>query len=272
MSANTDEPTADGPSTDHDRVAQLEQRLEGALDRIDDLEATVADQEETIDEQADRIEELERDLENHITPRLEGMSGQLSTVRELLASDGVLGVDEYEEFVEDNGGVLDQFIEPNTGVLGNIHDEIAEERDKRGQEIAMVRRRIGAVADEADVEVDNADLMGDDKIRRAIRDGADAVENSVYSSHRRAVELLRNINDVGSRTTDKMGPRFTVDTPSAKQFFRTRNDEKLKSSQIKRVFEKIEQWGDDSPRQVDAKFGGSTNKLVIYLETEDPRR
>lgn len=271
MSANTDEPTADGPSTDHDRVAQLEQRLEGALDRIDDLEATVTEQRETIDEQAGRIEELEATIERDIDPRLDAVSTQLSSVRELLATDGIIGDEQYEQFVEQHGGVLDQFIEPNTGVLGNIHDEISEERDKRGQEIAMVRRRIGAVADEADVEVDNADLMGDDKIRRAIRDGADAVENSVYSSHRRAVELLRNINDVGSRTTDKMGPRFTVDTPSAKQFFRTRNDEKLKSSQIKRVFEKIEQWGDDSPRQVEAKFGGSKNKLVIYLETEDSR-
>jgi len=69
MSANTDERTADAPTTDHDRVAQLEQRLEGALDRIDDLEATVADQERTIDEQADRIEELEAELDERAAVR-----------------------------------------------------------------------------------------------------------------------------------------------------------------------------------------------------------
>lgn len=69
MSANTDEPTADGPSTDHDRVAQLEQRLEGALDRIDDLESTVAEQRETIDEQADRIKELEDELDERAAVR-----------------------------------------------------------------------------------------------------------------------------------------------------------------------------------------------------------
>lgn len=64
MSTNPNEPTIDGPSTDHDRVDQLEQRLEGALDRIDDLETTVAEQQATIDEQADRIEELEEEIDN----------------------------------------------------------------------------------------------------------------------------------------------------------------------------------------------------------------
>lgn len=271
MPANTNQTPTDAPTAVDDRVDELEDQLDGAFARINELEKITEDQRETIDEQAARIDELENEFETHIKPRMDGMSVQLSSVRKLLATDGVIGADRYEKFVEANGGILDQFIEPNTRVLGNIQDQISEERDKRGQEIAMVRRRIGAVADEAGVKIDNADLMGDDKIRRAMRDGADAVESSVYASYKRAVLLLRNINDVGTHTGDKMGERFTVDTPSAKEFFRTRNDEKLKSSQIKRIFEKIDEWGADSPRQVNTDFGGSKNKLVIYLETEKTR-
>ena len=270
MSANTDEPTTpDAPTTDHDRLAQLEERIDDLEETVADQEETIAEQQETIDEQAERIEELEADIERNALPRLDAMSTQLSSVRELLATDGVIGDEQYEEFVEKNGGVLDQFIEPNTGVLGNIHDEIAEERDQRGQEVAMVRRRIGAVADEADVEIDNADLMGDDKIRRAMRDGPDAVESTVYSSHERAVELLRKVNDVGTLATDSYGRRFTVNTPQAQEFFRTRNDDRLSTNQIKRVFQKIEDWGSDSPRKVNADFSGDTNKLVIYIESEE---
>lgn len=270
MSANTDEPTTpDAPTTDHDRLAQLEERIDDLEATVADQEETIAEQQETIDEQAERIGELEATIERDIDPRLDAFSTQLSSVRELLATDGIIGDEQYERFVEEHGGVLDQFIEPNTGVLGKLEDEIEGEKRERSIADAKLEQRVGRLADAADIDVDDSDMMGDDKIRTAMRDGAKAVENTVYPSHERAVDLLRNIDDVGTHASDTYGRRFTVDTPAAKEFFRVHSGENLASSQIKRVFEKIEDWGADSPRRVTADSSGDTNRLKIHLEQED---
>lgn len=255
--------STDGPTADHDRdrVDELADRLDQALDRIDDLEETVEEQAETIDEQASTI----RDLNG----RLSALAAKGNLNRDMLVGHEGELTDEQEDWVRDHGGLIPQMMGSHTGVLADLEETLTAEQQQRSMADAQIERRVGKLAEAAGIDLDDVDIMGDDKIRRAMQEGAGAVESHAYASHKRAVALLRNIDDVGKLGEDEFGDRFTVNTSQAKQFFRTRDDVRLKSEQVKRVFETIEAWGADSPRHVQADFKGDVNRLVIYLEEAD---
>ena len=109
-------------------------------------------------------------------------------------------------------------------------------------------------------------MIGDDKITRVMRDGPQAVESTVYPVHERACEVLRNVDRWGTRTTDKFGDRFVLNSPTVAERLQDRLDEQLTTTEIKRVFAKIESWGRDSPRRVSKNLSGAVNKLLISLE------
>lgn len=262
MSANTD--TTTGPTADNqtERLDELEDQLGSALDRIEELEATVEKQSETIENQSNTIQDLEA--------KLAAAHGKARTNRDLLVGPDEPITDDHDEFVAQEGGILPQLMVGNTGVLGKLRDQIQGEMQMRSQETSQLKLRISSVADAAGVEIDDSSIMDDDKIRRAMREGPEAVESRVYDVHERAVSLLRNMDDVGTLTNDSTwGRRFTVKTPAAKAHFRQARNEDLTSTEVKRVFRKIEDWAASSPRKVSTDTSGDVNKMSLQTEAQE---
>ena len=57
-----------------------------------------------------------------------------------------------------------------------------------------------------------------------------------------------------------------LNSPTVAERLQDRLDEQLTTTEIKRVFAKIESWGRDSPRRVSKNLSGAVNKLLISLE------
>jgi len=183
-------------------------------------------------------------------------------------TDGIL--DYQDEFIQDHGCLIDQLCgESHSGPIFDLQDDIVEEQKQRSIVESRLRKEINCVADKAGVDVTDSDMIGDDKITRVMRDGPQAVESTVYPVHERACEVLRNIDRWGTRATDKFGDRFVLNSPMVAERLQDRRDEQLTTTEIKRVFAKIEAWSQDSPRRVSKDFDGNINKLLISLEDEE---
>jgi hypothetical protein len=155
----------------------------------------------------------------------------------------------------------------------DTHDElreaISEEATNRGRQDAKIRRRLSAVASEADVDITDSDLLTDDKVKRVITHGPEDVVDRVTNTHLRARDLLVNLPTWGTTMSDQKGRRVAITSPDARRQLETHRDETLQSGQIRRVFEQIDAWGAESPRTVSADFSGDVNKLVVLLEVGD---
>jgi hypothetical protein len=163
------------------------------------------------------------------------------------------------------GGVADR-LDKHEIVHDQLEQRLQEEQQTRGREDAKLRRRLAAVAEQADVDVTDADLMADDKIKRVLAHGPEDVTDQVSSVDRRARDLLLNLPTWGTTMSDKKGRRVTITGPDARKNLETYRDESLQSTQIGRVFKRIESWGAESPRHVAADFSGTPNRLVVSLE------
>ncbi len=265
-----------------DRVDELESTVEQKDERIEQLEAQLesqADDQTTADESTpdDRIEQLERTLEA-TEQQLEELQvtvdirheRKIELLDEIVTgcTDGIL--DYQDEFIDTHGCLIDQLCgESESGPIANLEADIVEEQKQRSIVESRLRKEINCVADKAGVDVTDSDVVGDDKITRVMRDGPQAVESTVYPVHERACEVLRNIDRWGTRTTDKFGDRFVLKSPTVAERLQDRRNEQLTTTEIKRVFSKIESWSQDSPRRVSKDFDGAVNKLLISLEDED---
>jgi hypothetical protein len=221
--------------------------------------------EELVEQQADRITHLENKLEAERERR-----EALITARGVDPADADLGA----IFIAGRaaGSMLEGALDRQDRFderFGAVRDDISTERDQRGREDAKLRRRVAAVAEKAGVDVTDADLLGDDKIQRVLKHGVDDVEESPTITAYRARDLLENISSWGRTIDDANGTRVAVTSPTARDRFADARDEELRTSQVKRVFRKIEEWGSSSPRHVDADCSGETNRLVISLEDSD---
>lgn len=151
--------------------------------------------------------------------------------------------------------------------IDELAGQLAEEKEHRGREVAKLRRHLAALEDEINVSVTDADLMGDDKITRVLRHGvSDVVDGKIWPVHNRARDILANIGEWGTRQNDANGARFYITAAEAKSRLRDKRDESLQSNEVRRAFEKIEEWGGDSPRHVLASNSDGKNRLVISLE------
>ena len=265
------------------RVESLESTVEEKNDRIEQLEAQLDQQANTNSADNDgrtpddRIEQLERKLEAK-EQQLEDLQVTVDIRHERnikllqqIVTGGTDGILDYQdEFIQDHGCLIDQLCgESNSGSIANLQDEIVEEQKQRSIVESRLRKEINCVAEKAGVDVTDSDMVGDDKITRVMRDGPQSVESTVYPVHERACEVLRNIDRWGTRATDKFGDRFVLNSPTVAERLQDRRDEQLTTTEIKRVFAKIESWSQDSPRRVSKDFGGAVNKLLISLEDSE---
>lgn len=150
--------------------------------------------------------------------------------------------------------------------IQDVHEEVIDEQKTRSRADAKIERRISHIADDLSVEVSEDDIMGDDRLMRLARNGAeDAVVGSVYKVHKRARDLLVNM-DTWADVTNLHGQRAAVYTaPAVKPYLESTYDKSFSTSEVKRVFEKIVELGEDSPRKVRKdKDGENRHRLIIW--------
>jgi len=178
-----------------------------------------------------------------------------------------MDVDDMQEYIQQQGTLPAQ-IEND---LSEVEEQIRDEEENRGQQDAKLRRRIAALAEKTGVEIHESDILGDDKITRVLKHGVDDVESKPGTTDYRAQDVLRKIGKWGQTADDAHGKRILITSPTVVDRLDDYRDEQLATSQVKRIFEKIEEWGADSPRSVSADFSGDVNKLMIELDTEADR-
>jgi len=256
---------------------------------VDNVQSDDATLEETVDYLVTRVAELsaeneqlrERVEELESQPRIEwdeenpknikvyhpekGFPFNLGEValEKLPASFEEEDLQEMQDTVED--------LEEGSESVGEIREDLINEQKTRSQADSRILRRINAVADAADVEVEEADIVHEDKIKRMIANGCDDVVDRVHKVHERAREVLLHAGDWGTKIEDTHGKRITLKSPEVREKLELRRDEKLQSKQVGDVFDKIVQLAEDSPRKAKTtKNGDGIRVLRIHLE-EDSR-
>jgi len=264
--------------------AAVMQRLEALEDRVDDLE----DENEQLREELEAEREAREALIDTIgdTDPADAGFGDVglagvpierwlsnnsekrdAIARYVFGSDDIDTVDDMVGYIDEEG-TLPQQLEAE---VSELEDQIDEEQQNRGQQDAKLRRRIAALAEKAGIEIHESDILGDDKITRVLKHGVDDVESKPGTTDYRAQDVLRKIGKWGQKANDAHGKRILITSPTVVDRLADYRGEQLATSQVKRVFEKIEEWGADSPRSVSADFSGDVNKLKIELETEADR-
>lgn len=215
---------------------------------------------ETLEAQLTEIKQQQTELK----PLLEAVRRRVSTLSAVLfGEDGSPAA--YEEFFEAHPPLVEMIERYDQTAINELQTTISDECDRLAAEDAKLRRELNLLAEAVDAEVTEADVVGDDKIIRVMRNGPEAVETTVSPVDRRAAAVLRNIDRWGQLTSDAYGDRFVVTAGEAKDRLQDARNESLASVQIKRVFEKLEAWGADSPRTVQADCSGEQNRLVIEI-------
>lgn len=233
--------------------ASVMQRLEALEDRVDELES----------ENKELRDELQRERET----RKALIEAKSNTTDDISLGSVFIAGRPVGSMVEG----LDDATDTLADEIDEVDAKIDEEQQNRGQQDAKLRRRIAALAEKAGVEIHESDILGDDKITRVLKHGVEDVEGNPGDTDRRAQAVLRNIGKWGQTANDAHGKRLLITSPTVVDRLDDYRDEQLATSQVKRVFWKIEEWGADSPRSVSADFSGDVNKLKIELDTEANR-
>jgi len=276
MSPNTDTPNSDAqPTTDDLAELVREQRAV-----IDEQRETIDEQQKLIDELTDRADKLEdraaesADLEERIE-HLERTvdikhDRHLSWVDKLLVGDesGYL-TDEQEAFLNEHESVI-ECLQANT----TSSDETQPDDNPQHHETTRLRRIVESIADSVDINTD--DTLGganEDRITRLLKYGPSDITDRVYAVHNRCRDLLSHLGKWGTSAHDSYGRRITITAATVKEKLGLKRDEQLTSTEVRRVFEKIESLAADSPRKVVADTGGrGRNRLVVYLTEEEADR
>lgn len=244
------ETSADGSVADDTTVMQ---RLDAMESRINELES----ENERLREELESEREARKALINTKSPSTDDISLGSVFIADRPAGSMVEGLDDATDTLADN--------------INELEEQVDEEQQNRGQQDAKLRRRIAALAEKAGVEIHESDILGDDKITRVLKHGVDDVEGKPGTTDYRAQDVLRKIGKWGQKANDAHGKRILITSPTVVDRLDDYRDERLATSQVKRIFEKIEEWGADSPRTVSADFSSDVNKLKIELDTEAER-
>ncbi|MFC7070594.1 hypothetical protein ACFQL9_13150 [Halobaculum lipolyticum] len=266
---------------DRDRLESL---ADAQADKIDDLE-------ETVEERSTRIEELTDTVENQAATiaDLEGTVERLETrvdhrheknlelLNETVIGDGGYLLDEQEAWLNDHGSLLEYLVSAgdHTDSTGSNTTVSADVMDRVSHETAKLRRKLHSVADAAGIstEATTEAAAHEDKLNRLLRYGPTDVTDTVYAVHNRARDLLEHAGDWGRKTSDSLGTRITLTASAVKERLSLKRGESLSSTEVRRVFEKLEALASDSPRKVVADTGGrGRNRLVIYLTDAEVER
>jgi uncharacterized protein YukE len=248
-------------SRSDEQIAQLVERVDSMESRIAELEAENEDLRSEVDQQQALLEAVRK-----------GMSRNAAT---LFGDADSEHSDKQEQFIERHGAIVDQLMPSvDGGVLEELRSDLRDRLHGLGSEFAgqygKLRRRLVAVEEETGVDIDEADVIAEDRIRTVLKHGPEEVEGgSASAKHHRATDVLRNVNDWGNRIrNDGYGDRFVLDASKVKQHLNDKRDETLQSVQVTRAFEAIVEWAKDSDRDVTMKRGsrGDSHKLRIQLE------
>lgn len=245
------------------RVDTLAEELAAEQAARQELEAELAAERAARESLEAQLTELKQQ-QTELKPLLEALRRRVNTLSEVLfGEDGSPAA--YEELLEAHPPLVEVIEQCDPTAIEELQTTLTDECDRLAAEDAKLRRELNLLADAVDVEVTEADVLGDDKIIRVMRNGPEAVETTVNPVDRRAAAVLRNIDRWGQLTSDAYGDRFVVTAGEAKDRLQDARNESLASVQIKRVFEKLEAWGADSPRTVRADCSGEQNRLVIEI-------
>ena len=249
--------------------------------------AVIDDQREIIEEQATRL----RDYHNTVTTRLDDLEAVINTdttptnvderlehlerrvdikherhlswVDTILVGDetGYL-TDEQEAFLAEHDSLLE--------CLQTLTDESPTTNtstEATSADTTRIRRIVESVADS--VGIDTEDALGgaeEDTLTRLMKYGPSDITDRVYAVHNRARDLLSHIGEWGRTTNDVYGKRITITAPVVKEKLSLKRGEQLTSTEVRRIFEKLEALAADSPREVRADTGGrSQNRLLLRL-------
>lgn len=271
-----DTPTIDSdaqPTTDELATLVREQR-----DIIEDQRETIDEQQQVIDDLTERVEELEAHSTDtqQLRERLEQLERtvdikhdrHLSWLDDLIVGDesGYL-TDEQEAFLGDHGSLID-----------SLHDltnhDITTSSTSSNQETTRLRRIVESVAESVGIDTD--DTLGgasEDRLTRLLKYGPSDITDRVYAVHNRCRDLLSHLGKWGKTTSDAYGRRITITAATVKEKLGLKRDEQLTSTEVRRIFEKLEALASDSPRTVNADTGGrGRNRLVVYLTDEEANR
>lgn len=232
----------------------LEEETRALRDRVDKLEETVESLSETVDGMQDDVE--------------------LAT-QTALDADAALAGGQYmlSVYHEENPPLIQQIEQATDNeTLRELREDLVDEQKKRSHDDSKLRRRVNAVAETADVDIEDCDLASGDKIQRLIRDGVDAVTDRPYPVHERARTVLLHAGEWGTVMDDAKGGRIVLEAPDVRERLALERDESLQSKQILDVFEKIVELAADSARVVRTNRRRRTTKLRIQLTREELER
>ena len=265
-SDSTRTPTDADEETIAARLDALADELAAERAARQELEAELAAERaarESLEAQLTAINEQQAELK----PLLEAVRRRVSNLSAVLfGEDG--SPTAYEELLEAHPPLVEVIEQCDPTAIEELQTTLSDECDRLAAEDAKLRRELNLLADAVDIELTDSEVVGDDKIVRVMRNGPAAVETTVNPVDRRAAAILRNIDRWGQLTSDAYGDRFVITAGVAKDRLQDARDETLASSQVKRVFEKLEAWGADSPRTVQADCSGEKNRLLIEITDE----
>ncbi|WP_277556204.1 hypothetical protein [Halobaculum limi] len=175
-------------------------------------------------------------------------------------------------FIEAHGSVLEYLTTDQSNTTSQGTDGAVE---RVTHETAKLRRKLHSVVEQAGLSTsETTDAAAEqDKLNRLLKYGPSDVVDRVHKVHERAKTLLEHAGKWGRTTADKLGTRITLTGSGVKERLGLARSEQLSSTEIRRVFEKLESLASDSPRKVVADTGGrGQNRLVIYLTDAEVNR
>lgn len=249
------------------------------LQRLDDLEETVAEQDERITtlesenealreavgQKDERIDELEDDLE--------WVTEQLFTIEEFAmdnwTDDVLLNELGYSSLGD---AVLDLTNTVSMEQVKALREKQMTDHQSVKRDLARVRRQLTHLSEETEVDLLDS-IPGDDKIAKTVKDGiATVVTGEVTATYDRTELVLQNLEEWGTARHDANGAYIYLTAPAIQEKLEIARNESLQTNQVKRVLRKIVDLADDSPRHAKLRKTDSGTwrlKLSMKAEQED---
>lgn len=144
-------------------------------------------------------------------------------------------------------------VEEQQREIDRLRKETTEDvdRDKRGRGgTPNLDGEVMAKLNEGPPREDELEAVDDDTLERALSEGPEAFtdsKNPIYPVHERAYKVLVHAPSLARSESDD-GTTLFLTAPTVKRFLEAQEDGRLKHTQIRRVFETIEEAGSDYPR------------------------
>lgn len=224
--------------------------------------------QDTVAQQQERIDELEQELEERPEVECRGDTGKPEEVWIANHPIGLMA----EKARDKSKQALEKVESREEAVEGaeELRQDLINEQKVRSRSDATIERKVQALAKEVDVDLQDADVAGEDKIVRLLKHGPEDITDRVYTVHERARDVLEHAGDWGQKAQDSFGARITLRSTDVRENLELKRNEDLQPKQIRDVFEKIADLAQDSPRKVRVgKSQDGVNQLVIYLTDEE---